>query len=268
MVLEKKRYQLIIFIIAAFALNSCSAIRYGRATTVTIETEHPGDTVQILAFGPIDAVDIQNVTLPYKYKVRHNNLPQRVDIVSKRYIYDPLTIGAERKGKTIGRIFRPLGWSLFGGISGSLGVIGFEWGSAALGFAWTGIGAAVAAPLLVVGYTSETDIPDRKFYHAGSVPADTVGLDRPGMCDYRQRALDDIDTLLRQGDYRIAETKASFLLETAPTAELFYLRGVSLYYSGEYNKALKDFNEALLRLDAETQPELKAKVVERISAIK
>lgn len=78
-----KGYKLIILLIVTMLLSSCSTIRFGHSTTVTIEIEHPGDVVDILAIGPKKAVDLQQVTLPYKYKARHNNLPLRVDIISK-----------------------------------------------------------------------------------------------------------------------------------------------------------------------------------------
>lgn len=63
-----KEYKLVIFFIVALALSSCSTIRFGRSTTVTIETEHPGDVVDILAIGPKKTIDLQQVTLPYKFK--------------------------------------------------------------------------------------------------------------------------------------------------------------------------------------------------------
>lgn len=262
-----KIFKLIILVIVTLASASCSTIRFGRTTTVTIETEHPGDVVDILAIGPKKAVDVHQVTLPYKYKVRHNNLPQRIDIVSNNYIYEPMTIGAQRKGELLGEICRILGWGETVGMWALMGGIGFACGDVAIGLSGIAAGVIVGGPLLAVGYTAETDIPDSKFYLTSSVPVDSINAYQMEGWYLRQRALDDVYTLLSQGDYKLSRAKASFLLEEKPTAELFYLRGISSYYLGEHKKALKDLNESLYRLNAEVNPGLRDEVVECISAV-
>lgn len=249
-------------------VSSCSTIRFGSSTSVTIETEHPGDVVDILAIGPKKVVDLQQVTLPYKYKVKHNNLPQRVDIVSNDYIYEPLTIGAVRKGEFMGYLCRVLGWTE-GSVMTTLGV-GLSFAEGMGGIMGTapfwGTGLILGGGLLAVGYTAETDIPDSKYYLTSSVPIDSINLYQLEGWYLRQRALDDVYTLLSQGEYKLSKAKASFLLKEDPNAELFYLRGISSYYLGEHKKALSDLNESLYRLNAEINPGLKDEVVECISA--
>lgn len=247
--------------------SSCSTIRFGRTTTVTIETEHPGDVVDILAIGPKKTVDVQQVTLPYKYKVRHNNLPQRLDIVSNDYIYEPLTIGAVRKGETIGYLSR-----VFGYLEGSVGagLIGLSFTNAISFAELTPVCAPIlglAGGLLAIGYTAETDIPNSKFYLTSSIPVDSINVYQLEGWYLKQRALDDVYTLLSQGDYKLSKAKASFLLEENPNAELFYLRGISSYYLGEHKQALKDLNESLYRLNVELNPGLKDEVTECIAAV-
>ena len=209
-------------------VSSCSTIRFGSSTSVTIETEHPGDVVDILAIGPKKIVDLQQVTLPYKYKVKHNNLPQRVDIVSNDYIYEPLTIGAVRKGELMGYLCRVLGWTE-GSVMTALGV-GLSFAEGMGGIMGTapfwGTGLVLGGGLLAVGYTAETDIPDSKYYLTSSVPIDSINLYQLEGWYLRQRALDDVYTLLSQGEYKLSKAKASFLLKEDPNAELFYLRGV------------------------------------------
>lgn len=254
-----KDSKLIILLIVAITLSSCSTIRFGRSTTVTIETEHPGDVVDILAIGPKKTVDLQQVTLPYKYKVKHNNLPQRLDLVSDKYIYDPFTIGAVHKGELMADLCKILGY-VEGPVMIGLGV--------GLSFApiW-GLGLVAGGGLLAIGYTAETDIPDSKFYLTNSVPIDSINLYQLEGWYLRQKALDDVYTLLSQGDYKLSKAKASFLLETEPNAELFYLRGISSYYLGKHKEALKDLNESLYRLNAEINPGLRDEVIECISAV-
>ncbi len=263
-----KSYKLIILLIITMALSSCSAIRFGRSTTVTIETEHPGDVVDILAIGPKEVVDLQQVTLPYEYKVKHNNLPQRVDVVSNDYIYEPLTIGAVRKGEVMGYLCRLFGWTE-GTVMTGLGV-GLSFAEGMGGIIGTapfwGAGLVLGGGLLAIGYTAETDIPDSKFYLTSSVPVDSINLYKLEGWYLRQRALDDVYTLLSQGDYKLSKAKASFLIEIEPNAELFYLRGISSYYLGEHKKALEDLNESLNRLNIEINPGLRDEVAECISA--
>lgn len=254
-------------LIVAIAFSSCSTIRFGRSTTVTIETEHPGDVVDILAIGPKKVVDLQQVTLPYKYKVRHNNLPQRIDIVSNDYIYEPMTLGAVRKGQFMGELCRILGWGELGGMWSLMGGIGFACGATEVGLAGLAAGVVVGGPLLAIGYTAETDIPDSKYYLTSSFPVDSTNIYQLEGWYLRQKALDDVYTLLSQGDYKLSKAKASFLLETEPNAELFYLRGISSYYLGEHKKALKDLNESLNRLNVEINPGLRDEVAECISAV-
>lgn len=262
-----KTYKLIILLFAVLTLNSCATIRFGRTTTVTIETEHPGDVVDILAIGPKEAVDIQQVTLPYQYKVKNNNLPQRVDIISKNNIYDTFTIGAERKGETIGHYSRIFGWGYLGAAvlaSGlTLGLGSFDGGAAAI----AGGVASVGGTLLAIGYTAEGDIPDSKFYLTNSVPIDSANVYKLQGWYLRQKALEDVYTLLSKGEYKLSKAKASFLIETEPTAELYYLRGISSYFLGEHKKAKSDLEDALYRSNSEINPGLKNEIEECISAV-
>lgn len=255
-------------LIVTFTISSCSTIRFGRSTTVTIETEHPGDVVDILVIGPKEAMNIQHVTLPYKYKVKHNNLPQRVDVVSDKYLYDPFTIGAVHKGKFMARFCKITGWTVLGGMS-LLGAPLFAvppFGTIAGIACFTGA-AVVGGPLLAIGYTAETDIPDSQFYSTSSTPVDSLNLYQPEGWYVRQKALDDVYTLLSQDNYKLSKAKASFLMETEPTAELFYLRGISSHYLGERKNALKDLKEAMYQLSFEINPGLTDEVSECISAI-
>lgn len=262
-----KSSKFIILLIVAMALSSCSTIRFGRTTTVTIETEHPGDIVDIIAVGPKKVEDIQKVTLPYKYKVKHNNLPQRLDIVSNNYIYGPFTIGAVKKGELIGNISKVAGWSTILAEWGLMGGIGLACGSSEIALIGFGAGVAIGGPLLAIGYTAETDIPNSKFYLTTSTPIDSTNMYKLKGWYLRQRALDDIYTLLSQGDYKLSKAKSSFLLDIKPTAELYYLRGISSYYLGDHKDALNDLNESFYRLNAEINPGLKDEVIECISAV-
>ncbi|MBE6304968.1 MAG: hypothetical protein E7082_03475 [Bacteroidales bacterium] len=262
-----KNYKLIILLFAVLTLNSCATIRFGRTTTVTIETEHPGDVVDILAIGPKEAVDIQQVTLPYQYKVKNNNLPQRVDIISKNNLYDTFTIGAEHKGELIGTISKIFGWSTVGTAALINGVcLGTGYYDDMFAVATAGL-LGTAGALFAIGYTAEGDIPDNKFYLTNSVPIDSTNVYKLQEWYLRQKALDDVYTLLSEGEYKLSKAKASYLIETEPTAELYYLRGISSYFLGEHKKAKSDLADALYRSNAEINPGLKNEILECISAV-
>ena len=69
---------------------------HGNSTKVMIETEKGNvDNVNLTAVGPKKVVELKNISLPYKMKVKHNNLPLRVTLNSENDVYDAFTIGAK-----------------------------------------------------------------------------------------------------------------------------------------------------------------------------
>lgn len=241
-------------------LNSCAAIRFGRSTTVTIESGHSGDVVNILAIGPKKAEELQQVTLPYKYKVRHNNLPQRVDIFSENYIYEPFTIGAIHKGKNTALWLKAMGGT-YGGAFSILGVSFTALDASDVGLPMLGAALAVGSGLIALGCTAETDLPDKKVYSTISIPVDSLNVFRLQDWYIKKKAIEDVYSLLANGDYKLSKAKASYLLESEPTAELYYLRGISSYYLGKNKKALDDLYESKYRLISDINPGLLNEVV-------
>lgn len=252
-------------LVCLLALSSCASIRFGRSTTVIIETDRPGDVVNIVAVGPKKTVDVQQVTLPYAYKVRHNNLPQRLEIISDSCVYEPLTIGAEHKGRSMGKWCRALGWGEVAGSIGVIGGLGLLFSFPPLTAFGIMVGIAGGTPLLTVGYTAETDIPDALVY-----PATAMASGQPystGEADPFALSVSDVYTLINRGEYQLAAAKASYLLRGKPEAELYYLRGIARYRLADRKKALKDLNAALQQLDTAPDPALRANVEATLAAI-
>lgn len=252
-------------LVCLLALSSCASIRFGRSTTVTIETDRPGDVVNIVAVGPKKTIDMQQVTLPYAYKVRHNNLPQRLEIISDSCTYEPFTIGAEHKGRSMGKWCRGLGYGELALTWGGLTTIGMIGACPPVIGAGIVLGILGGVPLLTVGYTAETDIPDALVY-----PATAMASGQPsstGEADTFALSVSDVYTLINRGEYQLAAAKASYLLRNKPEAELYYLRGIARYRLADRKKALKDLNAALQQLDTAPDPTLRANVEATLAAI-
>ena len=247
--------------------SSCSTIRFGRSTTVTIETEHPGDVVSLLAIGPKNTVEVENVTLPYKFKAKHNNLPLRVDIASKNYIYDPFTIGAVRKGELASDLGKYLGWIGLGCTTGiDAALLATEGTVASEVLIASAPCLGLSALLLTMGYTSKTDIPDSKSYLTSSVPVDSTNQYQLQTWYLKSKALSDIYYLIGQGDYKLSRAKSEYLLNYEKSSELLYLKGMSNYYLGKHKDALKDLKNALYADDGVSNPGLREEIINCIEA--
>lgn len=256
--------------LCVFVFSSCATIRFGKSTIVTIESENPSDTVNLLAIGPKDVIKYDNVTFPYKMKVQHNNLPLRISLESSKNSYDPFTIGAVRKGEFIGSLSKLMGYASVGS---SLAVTaGLEFGGGG-GFSdpetlsamapFVGIGAA----LLTIGYTAKTDIPDNKFYLTSSSPITKESKFKTEIWWRHLCDITDIYTLLENEEYKLSEAKARWMIEQEPTGELFYLKGISNYHLDNHKDALEDLKIALTYQDTEKISGLREEIFQAIEAV-
>ncbi len=254
--------------VALLAFSSCAAILHGTSTKVMIETDKGNvDNVDLTAIGPKKVVELKNISLPYRMKVKHNNLPLRVTLNSENDVYDSFTIGAIHKGKFIGAISKIFGYSALGASIGVTCALEFGGGG---GFSdpetmkvmgtFGGIGAA----LLAIGYTAETDLPDNKFYLTSSYPITLNNTYEREDWYQRLTAVNDVYALLNNKEYKLAEAKSRWLLKQEPTGELLYLKGVSNYHLGEYKQSLEDLKNGLTLVDAETNPGLRNSIIECI----
>lgn len=249
-------------------LSSCAAILHGTSTKVMIETDNGNvDNVNLTAIGPKKVVELKNISLPYRMKVKHNNLPLRITLNSDNDAYDPFTIGAIHKGETIGKLSKLSGYVTMGVALGITSALEFGGGG---GFSdsetmtamvpFAGVGAA----LLAIGYTAKTDVPDNKFYLTSSYPITSNNVYEREEWYRRLTAINDVYGLLKDKEYELAEAKSRWLLEQEPTGELFYLKGISNYYLGKYKQSLEDLKNGLYLVDAEINPGLRESIIECI----
>ena len=202
-------------------LSSCATILHGTSTRVLIETDNGNvDNVNLTAIGPKKVVELKNISLPYRMKVKNNNLPLRITLDSDNDTYDPFTIGTIHKGETIGQLSK---WGGYIPIVVSLGVTSaLEFGGGG-GFSDSETMAAMApfigvgAALLAIGYTAETDIPDNKFYLTSSYPITSHNAYEREEWYRRLTAINDVYVLLKDKEYKLAEAKSRWLLEQEPT---------------------------------------------------
>ena len=249
-------------------LSSCATILHGTSTRVLIETDNGNvDNVNLTAIGPKKVVELKNISLPYRMKVKNNNLPLRITLDSDNDTYDPFTIGTIHKGETIGQLSK---WGGYIPIVVSLGVTSaLEFGGGG-GFSDSETMAAMApfigvgAALLAIGYTAETDIPDNKFYLTSSYPITSHNAYEREEWYRRLTAINDVYVLLKDKEYKLAEAKSRWLLEQEPTGELFYLKGISNHYLGKYKQSLEDLKNGLIFVDAEINPGLRESIIKCI----
>ena len=223
-----------VFIICFF--SSCGAVLYGTSTKVTIEADNGReDNVNIVTIGPKKIKEYKNVSLPAKIKVKHNNFPLSVDMYSETSLYTPFTIQSVFKGDNLA-IIGVVGGSLItltGGISYLIsGVISMP-------LVYTGLGM-----LLGVGSVT-TEIPERKFYQASSLPVDTNNVYMLTDTWRNAKYIDDASKWLTTGYLDRAETMTDWLMTKEKTSELHYLKGVTYYKKNNLSMAKKQFDLAL-----------------------
>ena len=243
-------------------LVSCGVILHGSSTDVTIKSDNGLDNdVDIIAVGPKKVVKYYNMSLPCEIKVQHNNLPLRVSMVSKESVYDPFTIESETKGDFVNTLGQVFGWSSIGSsaiIAGSLAGAGaFDGVAAAVtgGFALGGVG------LIALGKSAKIDLPRNKFFSVSSTH-NHINSEQI----QRLRDIQDIYLLLQQEEYILAEAKARSLIESEPSGELYYLKGISNYYLDEYKQALNDLKLAQYLVEPSINPGLYKEIDNGIDA--
>lgn len=91
-----KAIKFLLFLFCFILLQSCSLIKYGRSTKVTIESKTEGEPVHLLAIGQKKTYDYSNVTFPFEMKVRHKDIPIRLHAFSDDIDYAPLSINGKR----------------------------------------------------------------------------------------------------------------------------------------------------------------------------
>ncbi len=247
--------------------TSCSTIFYGKSTKVTFASEYAGDTIDLFAVGPKDTVRIDSIVLPYTMKVKHNNLPLRVSVYSDSIEYDNFTIREVEKGSGWGYIGRFVGWITISSmtlVDGAL-LLGGAMSTDALipSVVFGGVGGL----LLAMGYTSETNVPVKDYYNLKARPYSDENIFMATDWYREVKEISDIYTLLNHKQYILSEAKARFMIAKRPTAELYYLKGVSNYYLENTKKSIEDLTNALNILEVEENAGLRKEVEELLDVV-
>ena len=241
----------------AMLLSSCSAIFYGTSTDVVVTSPEQGEVVNLFAIGPKDTVRYNTVTLPYTMKVKHNNLPLRVTVETAENTVDNFTIGAVTKGKNVAKLGKTAAWAWLGA-SALVGFVATAFHGTDAGLYVSSYYSAMSVPFFVLGYTTETNIPDAPEYFADTKTIKNKET-KPSIMEYE---VDDIYNLLNNSDYTMAELKANYLLGKKETAEIYYLRGVTYYNLRKQKKAVQDFEKAYSMTNSSNEFQLQNAIVE------
>ncbi len=240
-------------------LSSCSAIFYGTSTDVMVASPEQGEVVNIFAIGPKDTVRYNTVTLPYTMKVKHNNLPLRVTVETAENTVENFTIGAVAKGKKLAKLGKTAAWSVLGATA-FVGVIITSFTDPVVGLYVSSYYAAMSVPFFVLGYTTETNIPDAPEYFTDTKIVSNKEI-KPSIMEYE---VDDVYNLLSDCDYTMAELKANYLISKKETAELYYLRGVTYYNLRKQKKAVQDLEKAYSMTNSSKDFQLQNAIVEAL----
>ena len=256
----KYRSILIVFLgIAGISiLSSCDTLFYGTSTKVAIETDKEfADSVNIVAVGCNEVVEYKNVSLPYKMKVKHRNLPLHITVNSKTDKYESFIIDSKNKGGKIGPILMSAG-----------AIIGL--GSALIMQEKAGPIAYPSLAAMVVGIPSIPGVyvPEYKSYLTKSSPLNATDSLLNEDWFLRLEAINDVYSLLKNKEYYHAKAKVEWLLDKGETGELYYLRGLTYYQRDKLKKAQKDILQAQKMINPETNPGLYNNVVDCLKLIK
>ena len=241
----------------AMLLSSCSAIFYGTSTDVVVTSPEQGEVVNLFAIGPKDTVRYNTVTLPYTMKVKHSNLPLRVTVETAENTVDNFTIGAVTKGKNVAKLGKTAAWAWLGA-SALVGFVATAFHGIDAGLYVSSYYPAMSVPFFVLGYTTETNIPDAPEYFADTQTVKDKEI-KPSIMEYE---IDDIYNLLNDCDYTMAELKANYLISKKETAELYYLRGVTYYNLRKQKKAVQDLEKAYSMTNSSKDFQLQNAIVE------
>lgn len=244
-------------IITLSTLSSCDTLFYGTSTKVTIESDKGfADSVNIIATGDEEVVEYKNVSLPYKMKVKHRNLPLHVTLNSKKDKYNSFTIGYKNKGGTIGPILASAGAI----ISMGSALIMQEKGAPI-------VYPSLAAMVLGIASIPGVYVPEYKSYLVSSSPLEVGDSLLNEEWYLRFDAINDVYALLEKEEYNHAKAKIEWLLDKEETAELYYLRGLTYYQNGKLRKARKDIQQASKMITSETNPGLYENVMDCLTSI-
>ena len=242
-----KAFKILLFLFGCIALQSCSLIKYGRSTKVTIESKTEGEPVHLLAIGQKKIYDYSNVTSPFEMKVRHKDVPLRLHAFSDDIDYAPLSINGKKVGEGESGLWKLVGWSslassaVLSGIFIGTGDFDGEAASVYGSFAAAGLG------MIGLGAVTEFRVPESKYYFFSG---DSIRAFNEIMRSPQWRALrirDDVYTLLEKESYELALAEIDYLFDKmrSPLPEMYFLKGACLYHMREYKKAIKNLHAAL-----------------------
>lgn len=97
---------IIICLITLLIFTGCTAIRYGNSSKITLSSPKGIDRgVEIMVTGSQSDMAFHDVTLPFKMKVRHDELPLKVSVTSPDNLYQDLMVNSKTVGKTEGKLW-------------------------------------------------------------------------------------------------------------------------------------------------------------------
>ncbi|MBO5182674.1 MAG: hypothetical protein J6B92_12460 [Paraprevotella sp.] len=163
-------------LITLLALTGCTAIRYGKSSNITLSSPTGMDrNVEIMVEGSQTDMAFHDVTLPFKMKVRHSELPLKVSVASPNNLYEDLMVNSKTVGKAAEKFWLVtdfLGLGTF--IGGLIPILANPENDNPTLAMVTAAGAALTVVSSFAGMTSKRDVPQYKRYTLTSVDSTSL----------------------------------------------------------------------------------------------
>lgn len=235
-------------LIVLLLLPSCSIIKYGTSSTVTLynEDKHEQKPVHITAIGQKGSYELDDVHFPYVLKVKHKDIPMRLFAFGDSLMYSPASIKGEEVGVIESFIYKWEGWGISSLLTATGLLVILLDGGVEEALMTSAMGIGVGVPFILLGNVTRFNISDTDHLSFKSEPSNTL----PSIMNSPQwRVLQikqDIYNLISEEQYTTAIAEANYLLNqiSETNAELLFLKGASLYHLGELKKSIKELDAA------------------------
>lgn len=157
--------------IVLLALMGCTAIRYGKSSNITLSSPTGMDSgVEVMVKGSKTDMAFHDVTLPFKMKVRHDELPLKVSVASPNNLYEDLMVNSKTVGKGEEKFW--LTTDILGGgafLAGMIPSVANPDNENPVLKALVGVGGALVLVSSPIGMFTKRDVPQHKRYTLTSV---------------------------------------------------------------------------------------------------
>lgn len=239
----------LIISLCAFTITSCSTIFYGKSTDFTIDTPNGvTNNVNIVAIGTEKVIELKDVSLPYKIKVKRKDLPLHVKVYSDSLVYKSFDTPISSKGFGLGMtgFFTSCIATPFTTIMSSNPVTISLLFASGVAMGWSSLNLAGNGANFLTQDLYKIE-PDYKSTIEKYTNQDSWE---------RSSYINEIYRMIDSNDNLQAMALTNWLMSQEASGELYYLRGMIHWENDKLKKAQKDLKLALNFIDSNNNPYL------------